>query len=179
MTGSPAASAMTGRGSPVQRVRVALLRGLSWIACRLPEGVAIGLAEVVGWLWSKVAPARAAQARRNFRRVAAALDAEGRGPARVRAAAHDERALDRLVTASFQHDARYYLEVLRVPSLTADIFDRRVVIETSPDNIASRKGIEAAGFRLCREISAWIVLNSFVYQKRTDLTGCTRQMFLV
>ena len=121
-------------GSPIQRARVGLLRGLSWIACRLPEGVAIALAEVVGWVWSKVAPARAEQARRNYRRVAAALDAEDRGSARVRAAAHDRRALDRLVAVSFQHDAQYYLEVLRVPSLTPAIFDRRVVIET-PDTV--------------------------------------------
>ena len=42
---------------------------------------------------------------------------------------------------------------------------RRVVIETDPENIASRKGIEAAGFRLCRRTSAWIFLNRVVWQK--------------
>jgi len=32
--------------------------------------------------------------------------------------------------AAFQHDARYYLEILRVPSLTPAIFEKRVVVET-------------------------------------------------
>src|SRR6185369_5999830 len=37
---------------------------------------------------------------------------------------------ERLVVAAFQHDARYYLEILRVPSLTPAIFENRVVVET-------------------------------------------------
>ena len=56
---------------------------------------------------------------------------------------------------------------------------RRVVIETSPDNLPSRKGIEAAGFRLCREVSAWIVLNWLVYQKRIEPAGATRRLILI
>lgn len=132
MTAAPA----SGRpaGSAVQRARVVGLEALSWLACRLPERVAVGLAEVVGRIWYRLAPARAAQARRNLGRVAAALDASGRGSARVRAAAHDPRALERLVRAAFQHDARYYLEILRVPRLTAAAFERSVVVET-PDAV--------------------------------------------
>ena len=42
---------------------------------------------------------------------------------------------------------------------------RRAVIETDPENAPSRKGIEAAGFRLRREISACILLNWLVLQK--------------
>jgi phosphatidylinositol dimannoside acyltransferase len=102
----------------------------SWIACRLPPSVLAALADVGGWLWYRLAPARAEQARRNLGRVAAVLDGRGRGPARVRAAAHDPRALDRLVRDAFANDARYYLDVLRVPSLTREVFDRTVVIET-------------------------------------------------
>ena len=56
---------------------------------------------------------------------------------------------------------------------------RRVVIETSPDNLPSRKGIEAAGFRLCREVSAWIVLNWLVYQKRIESSGSFRRLILI
>jgi hypothetical protein len=56
---------------------------------------------------------------------------------------------------------------------------RRVVIETSPDNLPSRKGIEAAGFRLCREVSVWIVLNCLVYQKRIESSGATRRIMLL
>jgi phosphatidylinositol dimannoside acyltransferase len=118
------------RGSAFQRARVVGLRRLSWIACLLPERLAVAFADVAGWLWYKLAPARAAQARRNLGRVAAALDARGQGSPQVRAAAHDPRALERLVQSAFRHDARYYLEVLRVPSLRPAIFTSRVIIET-------------------------------------------------
>lgn len=127
-------SGARARGTVVQRARVAGLRILSWLACRLPERAVVGLAGVVGWAWYRAAPARAAQARRNLGRVVAALDARGAGSSRVRAAARDPRALDRLVVDAFRHDARYYLEVLRVPGLRPAIFDRRVVIET-PDTV--------------------------------------------
>jgi len=56
---------------------------------------------------------------------------------------------------------------------------RRAVIETSPENLPSRKGIEAAGFRFCREVSAWILLNSLVYQKRIESSGATRGLILL
>ena len=121
---------VVARGTLAQRVRVAGLEVVSWLACRLPEGVAVALADVVGWLWYKVAPARAAQARRNLGRVAAVLDERGSGSPRVRAATHDPRALERLVVSAFRHDARYYLEVLRVPRLTPAIFERQVIVET-------------------------------------------------
>ncbi|MDQ3127792.1 MAG: hypothetical protein M3Q66_04955, partial [Chloroflexota bacterium] len=106
------------------------LEVVSWLACRLPDRAVVALADVVGWLWYKVAPARAAQARRNLGRVAAVLDEHESGSVRIRAAARDPRALERLVVSAFRHDARYYLEVLRVPSLTPAIFDRQVIVET-------------------------------------------------
>ena len=56
---------------------------------------------------------------------------------------------------------------------------RRAVIETSPENLPSIKGIEAAGFRLCREVSVWIFLNCLVYQKRIESSGATRSLILV
>src|SRR6185369_12905466 len=86
---SGARGASAARGTLLQRVRVVALRGLSWVACLLAERVAVALAEVVGWAWYKLAPARAAQARRNLARVVAALDARGQGSPRARAAAHD------------------------------------------------------------------------------------------
>jgi KDO2-lipid IV(A) lauroyltransferase len=109
---------------------VALLRVASWIARHVPDRAGIAAADVAGWIWYRAAPARAEQARRNFRRVATELDARGTGPAPARAAARDPRALERLVRLAFRHDARYYLEVLRVPGQTSSDFDRRVVIET-------------------------------------------------
>ena len=125
-----ASAPLASRGTPVQRGRVVALRGRSWVACHLPERSTIALAVVVGWLWYRMAPARAAQARRNLGRVVAALDGRDQGTPSVRVAAHDTRALERLVVAAFRHDARYYLEILRVPSLRPDVFDRQVVIET-------------------------------------------------
>lgn len=127
---SPPIARTAGRGTPVQRLRVVGLEIVSWLACRLPERLAIALAGVVGWIWYKAAPERAAQARRNLARVAAVLDGRGAGSPLVRAAARDPRALERIVVSAFRHDARYYLEVLRVPSLTPAIFERQVIVET-------------------------------------------------
>ena len=72
-----------------------------------------------GDLWYRLAPERAAQARRNLRRVCRAWPPTGRGSPAVRAAATDPRALERLVRSAFRHNARYYLEVARTPALRA------------------------------------------------------------
>jgi RimJ/RimL family protein N-acetyltransferase len=45
---------------------------------------------------------------------------------------------------------------------------RRAVIETGPENIPSRKGIEAAGFRFLREVTAYILLNCLLLQKVSE-----------
>jgi phosphatidylinositol dimannoside acyltransferase len=127
----PAAGApITGRGTPRQRARVALIRAASWVVCHLPDHVAVAFADIAGGLWYRIAPARAEQGRRNFARVAAHLAAEGRGPDRARAAARDARELERLVRLAFRHDARYYLEILRMPALQPAFLEERVVVET-------------------------------------------------
>jgi phosphatidylinositol dimannoside acyltransferase len=132
----PAAPAAVSRprGTAVQRLRAGLLGAASWLACRVPERIAVAAADTAGELWYRVAPARAAQARRNLGRVVAELDRRGRGSAPVRRAAHDPRVLEGLVRAAFRHDARYYLEILRTPALTPAIFDERVVVET-PESV--------------------------------------------
>ena len=132
-----AASASQGRpkrrrGSAAQETRARLVSALSWLAGVLPEGPLIRLAELAGSAWYRLAPERAAQARRNLRRVAAALDERGLGSAEVRAAASDSGALERLVKAAFRHNARYYLEVARAPSLGQTDVVRRLMVET-PD----------------------------------------------
>jgi RimJ/RimL family protein N-acetyltransferase len=45
---------------------------------------------------------------------------------------------------------------------------RRAIISTHPDNAASRKGIEAAGFSLVREVESWILLNRIVVRKSRE-----------
>jgi len=109
---------------------VGLIRGASWLACHAPERIGVALANVAGGVWYRIAPERAARARTNFARLAAELDRRGHGPARARAAAHDARELERLVRLAFRHDARYYLEILRMPALTPAFLETRVVVET-------------------------------------------------
>lgn len=113
-------------------VRTRVLIAGSWLACRLPEGPLVKLADLAGEIWYRLAPGRAAQARRNLRRVCEALDARGQGAAAARAAAHDPRALERLVRGAFRHGARYYLEVARTPAIDAADLAERLSIET-PD----------------------------------------------
>lgn len=139
MTGpSVAATGRTGdvaelpRGSAGQRLRARLLEAGSWLACRLSDRAAYAVADLAGAVWYRVAPARAERARRNLRRVAAYLTDAGRGGERMRAAATDPVALERLVRAAFREGARYYLEVARLPLVTEKLIDERLVVET-PD----------------------------------------------
>ena len=63
-------------------------------------------------------PDRAAQARRNLRRVAESLAARRpRHARRPRGRAPTPRALERLVRLAYRHAARYYLEVARTPGV--------------------------------------------------------------
>ena len=122
-------------GGFVSRLRGQALMTASWLACRLPEGPLFRAAELAGDLWYRFAPDRAAQARRNLRRVCEALAADGRGTPLVRAAATDPRALERLVRSAFRHNARYYLEVARTPAVTKAWLDERLALDT-PELVA-------------------------------------------
>jgi KDO2-lipid IV(A) lauroyltransferase len=119
----------------VQRLRASLVAAVSWAACRLPEGPLIRLAEVGGELWYRLDRSRAAQGRRNLRRVCEWLDAQGVGPERARAAATDPQSLERLLRSAFRHQARYYLEVATTPSMRPAYIRDRLTVET-PDVIA-------------------------------------------
>lgn len=121
------------------RLRGRLLIAASWLACRLPEGPSTALADVAGDLWYRATPARAAQARRNLRRVALALADRGRGPADVQTAASDPRVLESLVRRAYRHAARYYLEVARTPAIGPADLDDLLTIET-PETVAAAFG---------------------------------------
>jgi KDO2-lipid IV(A) lauroyltransferase len=112
-----------------ERAGAGLLSALSWIACRLPETPLVALAEVGGELWYRLDARRARQARRNLRRVAEWMAAEGIGSLHVRAAAGDPVVLERLVRRAFRHYARYYVEVARAPSYTPAYLAAHVRIE--------------------------------------------------
>jgi KDO2-lipid IV(A) lauroyltransferase len=116
-------------------MRGRLLMAASWLACRLPERSAFRVAGLLGDLWYRLAPDRAAQGRRNLRRVCVSLAASGRGSATVRAAATDPEALERLVRSAFRHSARYYLEVARNPGVTREYVAQRLSLDT-PEVVA-------------------------------------------
>jgi GNAT superfamily N-acetyltransferase len=56
---------------------------------------------------------------------------------------------------------------------------RRALIETEPSNLASRKGIEGAGFSLAWEARVWILLNLVVLQCLRSETGTRWRTLLV
>ena len=122
------------RGTLRQRGGAALLSGLSWLACRLPEAPLVRFAELAGELWYRLDRRRAAQARRNLARVATWLAAHEQGDAQVRAATRDPAALERLVRAAFRHYARYYVDLARAPSYTPAYLADRFRVE-QPDNL--------------------------------------------
>lgn len=126
------ADAAGRRGSFVQRIRAWLVAVASWLACRLPERLTIRLAELGGEIWYRVAPVRAARGRRNLERVVRYLAERELGGDRVRAAAADPRALERMLRSAFRHAARYYLEVARTPTMDNRTIRERLLVET-PD----------------------------------------------
>ncbi len=111
------AAGMDRRSGARRRLRGRALRTGSWLASRLPNTVAVGLAELAGEAWYRATPARAEQGRRNLRRVCTWLVANDLATERVRRAADDPAALNRLVRSAFRQAARYYVEVARTSTL--------------------------------------------------------------
>jgi KDO2-lipid IV(A) lauroyltransferase len=101
-----------------------------------------GLASILGWAWYAATPRRAAQARLNLGRVVGFLATEATEAAtggrpngvgidpRLRAAARDPEALEALVRSAYRHAVRYYLDMIRVPSVGGRLIRERLVIET-------------------------------------------------
>lgn len=103
---------------------------LSGLALRLPERLLITQADLVGEVWSRVTPRRAALASANLRRVCLALAQDGRAASpRIRRAATDDRALRALVRSAYRHAARYYLEVARAPAFDRAYLEQRLEVE--------------------------------------------------
>ena len=113
----PAAGTAPLRATRAQRLRVRLLEATGWFANRLPAGVVGAAADAAGELWYRATPARAAQARANLGRVVSYLVANAMATDRVRAAAGDPAALERMVRAAFRQATRTYAEMLRARSV--------------------------------------------------------------
>jgi lauroyl/myristoyl acyltransferase len=122
----PGASAPVG--SAAQRARTRLIAALAWVVCRLPEGLVLGTADLVGSIAYRALGERREQARRNLRRVAEWAAAAGESRADVRAAATDPGSLDGLVREAFRQHARYWVELIRAPLMSADYIRERVDI---------------------------------------------------
>jgi phosphatidylinositol dimannoside acyltransferase len=118
---------------PGRSLRSAVLLGGARVLAALPEAPLVAACESIGELWYRLAPAKAAQARANLRRVCEGLAAQGRGPARARRAATDDAALERLVRACFRHATRYYLEVARTGGYDIATAVAKVDLETRGD----------------------------------------------
>lgn len=108
------------------RLKLAALRGATWLACRLPDALLHRLFHVVGAAGYLAQPARRDLVRRNLERICGWLVAEGRATPRVARAVREPRAMDRLVRDAFSHHARYYLEVLRRQTLTMDYLEAHI-----------------------------------------------------
>jgi KDO2-lipid IV(A) lauroyltransferase len=121
------AQAAGGR-RPRRSRRIALLEGLVWLAPKLPRRLLIAAAGLAGEVRYRSNAAAAARARRNLGRIASWLAANDLGPAKARAAAHDPRALERLVRSAFRHHARYYVELVLTPSITNAELERRLTL---------------------------------------------------
>ena len=85
----------------INRLVYTLVKGLGWVLCRLPPGVAVWLGERLGILWYWLTPKRRRVGRLNLR---AAFDGHLM-PAQVR----------RIIRESFQHVGAGMLELLRLP----------------------------------------------------------------
>ncbi len=112
-----------------QRAGAAALEGLSTLVAPLPAGALHRIAHVVGAGWYLVAPGQRTLARANLRRVCQWLDANGTASPRIRRAAHDPAALERLLRDAFGHRARYYLEVVRNARVDRAFLERHLQLE--------------------------------------------------
>ncbi|MCI0584438.1 MAG: lysophospholipid acyltransferase family protein [Chloroflexi bacterium] len=132
MSGAEAAAPVgtAARASVRQRLRARLVASLARLLIVLPEAPVDALAGAIGEVWYRLAPDRAARARRNFRRVAEHLVSRELGGPRIRAAATDDRALERVVRLAFRHAVRYYVDMARLPGKTIADLDRRLIVET-------------------------------------------------
>jgi lauroyl/myristoyl acyltransferase len=123
MSGEPADQ----RLGPGQTVALRLLLALLAVAQRLPDRPIYRLAYRLGTWLPRLMPARRAQVRRNLARVCAWLDGQGLASPRVSAAAKDDRALDRLVQATFGHWVLSYVESALAPRYSAEELRARFV----------------------------------------------------
>jgi lauroyl/myristoyl acyltransferase len=112
------------------RVVAAIVVGSMELARRLPDAPLWPVGNAAGAIAYRLDPQRRDRARRNLRRVAEWMAAQGVGEERYRRAATDPRALEGLVRSAFRHSAHYYLELARAPRFSAQYLERRLANDT-------------------------------------------------
>jgi hypothetical protein len=76
------------------------------------------------------------------------------------------------VTAAHARGRGFYRRALQAEmAYLKQLGHNRVIIETEPENVASQKGIESAGFALAWKTGVWIFVNSLVIQCLADRRG--------
>lgn len=111
-------------------VRARAVAAAAWVACHLPEGPLLAVADLIGGAWYRLAPERRRRARRNLTRVVRWLADHDLGTPASRLAARDGRALNRLVRDAFRHAVRYYVQLARAPIVDKAYLDRWLIVET-------------------------------------------------
>lgn len=145
---TPTAPDVDPRRGPGPRAR--LVAGAAWVACRLPEGLLLAVADLIGLAWYQLAPERRRRARRNLTRVVRWLADHDMGSAEARAAARDGRALTRLVREAFKFSARYYVQLARAPIVDRRYLERWLAVETPEllDTIDDPRGALFVGMHM-------------------------------
>lgn len=169
MTDVVAETSSTGAAAvPTDRralsLRAGLVRAATWLACRLPEGPLLALADLVGRAWFQLATGRRRRARRNLTRVVRWLADHDLGSAEVRAAAVDGRALTRLVREAFKFSARYYVQLARAPIVDDAYLARWLVVDT-PEVIDATLGTPGARLFVGMHM-AWFELPAILAAER-------------
>ena len=113
------------------RIAFRLMLAVLWLARRLPDRPIYRIAWMVGAGLSLAMPERRSQVRRSLQRICDWLVANDLASSRVRAAARDPRAMDRLVRSTFGHWVVSYAEAALGPSYSGAELKRRFVVVDS------------------------------------------------
>lgn len=162
---APAGAAPAGVARRGPGVRARLVAAAAWVACRLPEPPLLALADLAGRAWYQLAPERRRRARRNLTRVVRWMADHDLGSAEARAAAHDGRALTRLVREAFKFSARYYVQLARAPIVNRAYLERWLVVETPSllDTIDDPRGALFVGMHM-----GWFELPALIAADRRN-----------
>jgi KDO2-lipid IV(A) lauroyltransferase len=131
MSAADSASLAMSRAPTLRdRTLASVLIGGAGLLRHLPDGLVYRAAHAAGAGACLLMPGRRALVRSNLGRVCRWLDENDRASPRVRAAARDEHALDRLVRDAFGHWFRTYAEAAMAPRYDQEALHARIRLDT-------------------------------------------------